>query len=51
VRRFADGFPEQPLGTLAAGGSATLRIRPDRAEQPWHVRVASDRRVTACGLA
>jgi hypothetical protein len=51
VRRFADGFPAQPLGMLAAGGSATLRIPADLADRPWHVRVASDRGVTACGLA
>jgi hypothetical protein len=51
VRRFADGFPSEPLGTLAARGSATLRLRPDLADEPWHVRVASDRGVTACGLA
>jgi len=51
LRRFADGFPAQPLGTIGAGGSATLRIEPDLADRPWHVRVASERPVAACGVA
>ena len=49
LRRFADGFPDEPLGRIAPGGSGLLTIRPDRAPQPWHVRVAPDARVTACG--
>jgi hypothetical protein len=49
VRRFADGFPDEPLGRIAPGGSGLLTIRPDRAPQPWHVRVAPEARVTACG--
>lgn len=50
VRRFAQAFPEPPLGTVTAGASAILRIGPDRADRPWHVRVASEQPVTACGL-
>ena len=49
VRRFADGYPEEPLGRIAPGGSGRLAIRPDLAPQPWHVRVAPEARVTACG--
>jgi hypothetical protein len=49
VRRFADGFPEDPLARIAPGGSGLLTIRPDLAPQPWHVRVAPEGRVTACG--
>jgi hypothetical protein len=49
VRRFADGFPKDPLGRLSPGGSGLLRIRPDRSPRPWHVRVAPEARVTACG--
>jgi hypothetical protein len=48
VRRFADEY--QPVGTLAASSSATLRIGPDRATQPWHLRIASARPATVCAL-
>jgi hypothetical protein len=50
LRRFAATFPPAPLGTLAPGGSAILRIGGDRAAEPWHVRIAPQGRVTACGL-
>jgi hypothetical protein len=49
VRRFADGFPEEPLGRIARGGSGLLAIREDLAPEPWHVRVTPEARVTACG--
>ncbi len=39
LRRFSAGQFE-PLGTLAPGRSALLRIGPDAATQPWHVRIA-----------
>ena len=42
LRRFADHFPEDPLGRISPGGSGGLTIRPDRAPQPWHVRVAPE---------
>jgi hypothetical protein len=51
VRRFADGFPDEPLGRIAPDGSGTLAIRADLASTPWHVRVASEGRMTACGVA
>ncbi len=50
VRRFAASFPAQPQGTVAAGGSATLRIGGDRARVPWHVRLVSRAAVRACSL-
>ena len=48
VRRFADGFPGDPVGRLAPGGSGVLAIRPDLAPQPWHARVTPEARITAC---
>jgi len=50
VRRFAARFPETPVGSVNAAGSAILRIGPDRADVPWHIRVASERPVRACGV-
>ncbi len=49
VRRFAGGFPEDPIGRVAPGGSGLLAIRADRAPQPWHARVMPQARMTACG--
>jgi hypothetical protein len=49
LRRFADGFPDKPLGRISPGGAGLLTIRPDRAPHPWHVRVAPEARATACG--
>ncbi|HWM12439.1 MAG TPA: hypothetical protein VNO82_23970 [Solirubrobacteraceae bacterium] len=49
VRRFADGFPDDPIGRISRGGSGLLAIRADGAPQPWHARVAPAGRVTACG--
>jgi hypothetical protein len=48
VRRFADGF--QPVGTIAATAPATLRIRPDLATEPWHLRLAPTGPATVCRL-
>jgi hypothetical protein len=49
LRRFADGFPVDPLGVIAGGGSAILRLPRDAASaQPWHVRISSAQRVTIC---
>jgi hypothetical protein len=50
VRRFADGFPEEPLARIAPGGTGRLAIRADLAPNPWHVRVAPEGRITACGM-
>jgi hypothetical protein len=50
LRRFADGFPDEPPGRISPGRSGLLTtIRPDRAPHPWHVRVAPEARATACG--
>jgi hypothetical protein len=46
VRRFGDDF--QPVGGVAAGASAALRIAPDLAADAWHVRFTPARRVTLC---
>ena len=35
---------------LRAGTRATLRIAPDGAPDPWHVRVAPEARLTACTM-
>jgi hypothetical protein len=51
VRRFATGFPQESLSRLAASSTGTLRIARDRSDAPWHVRVASEAAVTACGVA
>jgi hypothetical protein len=49
VRRFADGYPEQPVGRVAPEGSGLLAIRADLAPQPWHARVTPVGEITACG--
>jgi hypothetical protein len=49
VRRFADEF--HPLGNVPTGVSAGVRIAPDRAAQPWHLRLAPASGATVCGLA
>jgi hypothetical protein len=48
VRRFGDDF--QPIGGVAAGASAALRIAPDLAADAWHLRFTPARRVIVCGL-
>jgi hypothetical protein len=48
VRRFADEF--HPLGEVAAGGTALVRIARDQAPQPWHLQVAPTGSATVCGV-
>lgn len=50
VRRFAARFPRQSLGTLASGGTALLRIGPDRAAQPWYVGLSARAGGRVCGV-
>jgi hypothetical protein len=50
LRRFAVTFPPDPAAKLAPGGSSVLRPGSDRARQPWHVRLAPEAGVSACGL-
>ena len=50
LRRFAAGFPDPAPEHLRAGSRATLRIAPDGAPDPWHVRVAPEARLTACTM-
>jgi hypothetical protein len=47
VRRFGDDF--QPIGEVADGASATLRIAPDLAANAWHLRFTPAQRVRLCG--
>jgi hypothetical protein len=49
LRRFADGYPAEPVGRIAPGGAGRLAIRSDFAPEEWHARVASETRVVACG--
>jgi hypothetical protein len=49
MRRFADEY--KPVGRVATGASGVLRIAPDRAVQPWHLRVSPTERARVCGLA
>jgi hypothetical protein len=48
VRRFGDFFQPKPLATVASGRAVHLRIRPDRAPQPWRVRVQAREAATVC---
>jgi hypothetical protein len=49
VRRFADGFADEPIGRVAPEGSGLLAIRPDLSTVPWHARVQPEAGVTVCG--
>jgi hypothetical protein len=49
IRRFAAEF--QPLGTLAAGRTGIIRIAPDLAPEPWHLRIMPAGTAIVCGLA
>jgi hypothetical protein len=46
IRRFATAF--EPLGTLEPDQPALLRIAPDRAPEPWHIRVAPGGELRIC---
>lgn len=46
VRRFADQY--EPVGTIASGASAMLRIGPDRAARGWDVQASSSGKVAIC---
>ncbi len=46
LRRFAAQFA--PLGTVAAGATATLAIRPDLGSVPWHAQVSAAGPVSIC---
>jgi hypothetical protein len=48
IRRL--GLTFQGFGALPLAAAVLLRIGPDLSAAPWHVRVASSGRVTACGL-
>jgi hypothetical protein len=48
VRRFGDLFQAEPLATVRRARTVYVSIRPDRAPQPWHVRVEAQRAATVC---
>jgi len=49
LRRFADAYPEQPLGSASgSGGPVLLRIPTDRSSVPWHARVTFDAPARLC---
>jgi hypothetical protein len=48
VRRFSTQF--QQLGTIAPRARATLRVTPDLAPEPWHLRISADGPLVACRL-
>jgi hypothetical protein len=48
VRRFSTQF--QQFGTEAPSAPEVLRIAPDLAPQPWHLRIATGGRARICGL-
>jgi hypothetical protein len=50
MRRFADAYPKDPLGTLGPTGSARVPLRADLSDLPWHLRVTPEDRATVCGL-
>jgi hypothetical protein len=50
VRRFADTFPPQPLGTVGPRAATVLRFPARPAIGPWVVRVSPTEPATVCGL-
>jgi hypothetical protein len=46
LRRFAAQFA--PLGTVAAGATVALAIRPDLSSVPWHAQVSAAGPVSIC---
>jgi hypothetical protein len=51
LRRFGDGFAEEPTATLASGERAALRLPRDRSAVPWHAQLTVAGPVEVCGLA
>jgi hypothetical protein len=50
LRRFGDGWPEGPLGVVAAESVGGFFIPRDRAPQPWHARLDSTAPFTVCAF-
>ena len=48
ARRFFEGFPERPLGTIPARGQRVVRAVADASPAPWHVRLSPTATVDAC---
>jgi hypothetical protein len=51
IRRFADTFPQAPLGTVEPGSNATLRIPERPGVDAWHVRLTPAEPVRVCGIS
>jgi hypothetical protein len=51
LRRFADTFPQQALGTVGPRSVAVLRFPPRPGIGPWRVRLSVTEPATVCGLA
>jgi hypothetical protein len=49
VRRFSTAFTR--LGMVRPRGSAILSVSPDRAPQPWHLRISSSAPVRVCAVS
>lgn len=50
LRRFADRWPEKPLGVVAARSRGGFFITSDRAPQEWHARLDSTAPFTVCAF-
>jgi hypothetical protein len=50
IRRFADTFPQAPLGTVAPRSTAILKIPERPGVGAWHLRLTPNAPVRACGL-
>jgi hypothetical protein len=50
IRRFADTFPQAPLGAVAPQSTAILRIPERPGVGAWHLRLTPKEPVRACGL-
>jgi hypothetical protein len=48
VRRF--GTPYEPIGSVGAGATATVRVGPDLSSRAWQVQVTSDARAVVCDV-
>ena len=52
LRRFADAFPDTPLGAVGGGApAAAVRIPGDPSPVPWRAKLVLDGTVRACGVS
>jgi hypothetical protein len=50
VRRFADTFPQAPIGSVGSGSTSILRIPQRAGPGAWHLRLSPIAPVRVCGL-